>query len=74
MTVDHDRDFIDSAVVADAHRAARRVSLLGTLIVLVLGIGLIGLLMYGRILNDNGVIELTAPPTVIIPQAAPKSP
>lgn len=69
MTIDHDHDFIDVADEADARRAARIVSLIGLLGVLVLGVGLISLLMYGRILTDSGVTELTARPAITVPQA-----
>jgi hypothetical protein len=73
MALNHDRDFIDVEEEAEARQAALRVSLIGILAVLLLGIGLVGLLMYGRILTDNGVVELTAPPAVTVPQA-PVSP
>jgi len=69
MTIDHDHDFIDVADEADARRAALIVSLIGLLGVLVLGVGLISLLMYGRILTDSGVTELTARPAITVPQA-----
>lgn len=69
MTIDHDHDFIDVADEADARRAALIVSLIGLLGVLLLGVGLISLLMYGRILTDSDVTELTARPAITVPQA-----
>lgn len=69
MMIDHDRDFIDVADEADARRAARIVSLVGSLGVLVLGVMLISLLLYGPILTDSNVAELTARPAVVVPQA-----
>ncbi len=69
MTLDHDRDFIDIAEEADARRAARRVSIVGALIVLLLGFGLIAALMYGHILSDNNVVQFSAAPAVTVPQA-----
>lgn len=69
MIIDHDRDFIDVADEADARRAARIVSIVGVFGVMVLGVVLISLLMYGRILSDSNVTELTARPAVTVPQA-----
>ncbi|HML30271.1 MAG TPA: hypothetical protein PKE16_15840 [Hyphomicrobium sp.] len=75
MTFHHDHGFIDIAEEADARRAARRVSVIGMLAALLLGSGLISLLMYGPILRDNDVVELTAPPAVTVPQApTPQTP
>ncbi|MBS0250539.1 MAG: hypothetical protein JSR78_05680 [Proteobacteria bacterium] len=69
MAIDHDRDFIDVADEADARRAARIVSIVGLFGVMVLGVVLVSLLMYGRILTDSDVTELTARPAVTVPQA-----
>jgi hypothetical protein len=69
MALDRERNFVDFAEEADASRAARRVALVGTLIVLALGFGLVALLMYGRVLTDDGVVALSAPAAVTVPQA-----
>lgn len=73
MALNRNHDFVDLEEEAEARQAARRVSLIGMVAVLLLGIGLVGLLMYGRILTDNGVVELTAPPSITVPHA-PTSP
>lgn len=69
MALDHERNFVDIAEEADAGGSARRVILVGTLVVLALGFGLVALLMYWRVLTDDGVVELTAPAAVTVPQA-----
>jgi hypothetical protein len=73
MALDHERNFVDIAEEADARRAARQVFLVGSLAVLALGFGLVALLMYGRILTDDGVAELTAPAAVTVPHQGPAS-
>ena len=67
MALHHDREFIEIADEAEARRAAWRISFIGILAVLLLGVGLVSLLLYGRILSDNGVTDLTAP-VVVIPK------
>lgn len=73
MALNRDHGFIDLEEEAEARQAARRVSLIGMVAVLLFGIGLVGSLMYGRILTDNGVVELTAPSSIPVPHA-PMSP
>jgi len=74
MTINHDREFVDVAEEADARRAARRVSMIGALIVFVVGFGLISLLMYGPIFRSDGAVELPAPQAVVIPQSQAPAP
>lgn len=74
MTLNHDREFVDTAEEADARRAARRISLIGSLAALILGFGLVSLLMYGP-LSDSGVRELSPSSPVTAPKIpTPKAP
>jgi hypothetical protein len=65
MALDQNRDFIDVADEALARRDARRVTLVGVLASLVLGIALLSVLMYGRILTDDAGIVSTSPAALV---------
>jgi hypothetical protein len=67
MTLHHDRDFVDLADEADARRAARRVSVIGSLVALFLGVGLVSLLIYGP-MSEASLHELSANTPSAVPQ------
>jgi hypothetical protein len=74
MTLNPDRRYLENSEEADALRAARRVSVLGSLGALVLGFGLISLLIYGP-LSETGVSELTATAPMTVPHVpTPEAP
>lgn len=65
MALDRNRDFIDGADEAIARREARRVTLVGVLASFVIGIGLLSILMYGRILTDDVGVVSTSPASLV---------
>ena len=65
MALEQNRDFIDVVDEAAARRDARRVTLVGVLASVVLGIGLLSVLMYGRILTDDAGIVSTSPAALV---------
>lgn len=66
MTPNPDRRYLENSEEADAIRAVRRVSIMGSLAALLLGFGLISLLIYGP-LSDAGISELTATAPITVP-------
>ncbi len=74
MALDHDRDFVGNAEKAEARQTALRAYLIGSVVTLLLGFGLVSLLIYGPILMDNGAVDLSTPPAVIVPVVPTPSP
>jgi hypothetical protein len=70
MALNHDHDFVEAAEEIDARHALRKVSLAAIVVAFFLGFSLISLLVYGRILTDSNVVELTAPAAVTVPEGA----
>jgi hypothetical protein len=70
MAIDQDHDFMDAADRVEAQKEARRVSLIGIAVALILGFGLVSLLFYGRILTDHAPVAST-PPAVVTTPATP---
>lgn len=69
MALDRDHDFIDMEDEAEARRDARRVTLLGVSLSLVLGAVLVSALMYGRVLTDDAGAALHSPPALVTSNA-----
>ncbi len=71
MALEQQHDFIDDADEALARQEARRVTLVGVGVAFVLGIVLVSVLMYGRILTDDAGIVLSSP-AALVASDAPK--
>lgn len=69
MALNHEHDFIDADDEVEARREARRITLVGVFVAFVLGLGLVSLLLYGRILMDGTVVA--TPPAAITAPIAP---
>ncbi|WP_045837048.1 hypothetical protein [Hyphomicrobium sp. 99] len=65
MALKRDHDFIDVADEALARRDARRIVWIGVFVSFVLGIVLLSVLMYGRILTDDAGIVSTSPAALV---------
>jgi hypothetical protein len=70
VALNHDRDFMEIAEETDARQALHRVSFAAIILAFLLGFGLISLLVYGRILTDSNVVELSTPAAVPVPEAS----
>ena len=69
MALNHEHDFIDAEDEVEARREARRITLIGAFVAFVLGLGLVSLLLYGKILMDEAVVA--TPPAAITAPIAP---
>jgi hypothetical protein len=69
MTIDQDHDFMSDSDRVEARRETLRVSLVGLLVAFVLGVGLVSLLSYGRILVSDAATVASQPAVITGPVA-----